>query len=347
MAHDSPSDEPTAESPTSFVEPILRPRSDADKYTVFPIKDQGLWKAYKRAVASYWTPEEIDFGEDRRDFDKLNPDQQHFILNVLAFFAASDGIVNENLVTNFHDEVQLSEAQCFYAFQIAIEAVHAEVYSQLIDVCVSDSERKQGLFRAVETMPIIREKAQWALRWTDRGVAPFPARLVAFAVVEGIFFSSSFCAVFYLRKQGIMPGLGLSNELISRDEGMHCDFACELYKRLERPLGAGSVLEIVKEAVEIEERFAKDALPVSLLGMNCEMMGQYVRCCGNRLLVALGQEPFWQDAANPFPWMELISLSGKTNFFEKRVGEYQGKSGAGAAARGEETGQVFDIDAEF
>jgi len=276
---------------------------------------------YKKAEACFWTVEEVDLTSDRADWQALDDDERHFIEHVLAFFAASDGIVNENLAINFFNEVQLPEARCFYGFQITIENIHAEMYGLLIDTYITDHHRKEHLLHAAQTVPCIKRKADWALRWTN-GDQPFAARLVAFAVVEGIFFSGSFCAIFWMKKRGKMPGLTFSNELISRDEGMHCDFACLLYSMLERRLPDETVWDIVRDAVAHEQEFIRDALPVRLIGINSDLMAQYIECVADRLIVALGH-PRLFGAANPFEWMELISLQGKTNFFEKRVGEYR------------------------
>merc|ERR1711871_412757 len=267
--------------------------------------------------------------------------ERHFISHVLAFFAASDGIVNENLAQNFSSEIQSSEARCFYGFQIAIENIHSEVYSLLIDTYIKDVTEKNKLLNAIETIPCVQKKAQWALKWLNRDVASFAERLIGFAAVEGIFFSGSFCSIFWLKKRGLMPGLAFSNELISRDEGMHCDFACLLYSKLLNKLPQTRVYEIIGNAVTIESEFVKDALPVELIGMNSGLMTTYIQFCADRLLVALGYEKLY-NVANPFDWMEMISLQGKTNFFEKRVSEYS-KSGVGV----DSTQQVIAFDEDF
>ncbi len=305
--------------PADLAEPMLQ--ENASRFVIFPIKHKELWLMFKKAQASFWTAEEIDLSNDLRDWEGLGEDEQHFIKHVLAFFAASDGIVNENLVERFCAEVQYPEARFFYGFQIMIENVHSETYSLLIDTYVRDKAEKHHLFNALETVPCVRKKADWAMRWIAES-RRFAERLVAFAVVEGIFFSGSFCAIFWLKKRGLMPGLTFSNELISRDEGMHCDFACLLYSMLEQKLTDAELHAIIGEAVEYEKEFVCDALPVSLIGMNADMMSQYIEFCADRLLVALGASKLY-DARNPFDWMELISLQGKTNFFEKRVAEYQ------------------------
>jgi ribonucleoside-diphosphate reductase beta chain len=277
---------------------------------------------YKLHVASFWTAEEIDLSQDITDWkQKLNDDERHFIKHVLAFFAASDGIVNENLVLNFMREVQLPEARCFYGFQVAMENIHAETYSLLIDTYIQDSTEKNKLFNAIDTIPCVKKKAEWALRWIENAPS-FAHRLVAFAAVEGIFFSGSFCAIYWLKKRGLMPGLSFSNELISRDEGLHCDFACLLYSMLQEKLDPKEVESIIAEAVKFEIEFVSEALPVNLIGMNADMMAQYLKFVADRLLVSLGNNRLY-NVANPFDWMDLISLQGKTNFFEKRVGEYR------------------------
>ena len=280
------------------------------------------------------------------DWEKLNADEKHFISHILAFFAASDGIVNENLCERFASEVQLPEARCFYGFQIAMENIHSETYSLLIDTYIKDAAQRAHLFNAIDTVPCVQQKAEWALRWISESKR-FAERLVAFAVVEGIFFSGSFCAIFWLKKRGLMPGLTFSNELISRDEGMHCDFACLLYSMLDQPLPEETVQEIVGDAVKHEKEFICEALSVDLIGMNSRMMAQYIEFVADRLLVALNV-PKLYNTANPFDWMELISLQGKTNFFEKRVGEYQ-KAGVMSSLNNEENqgANDFALDADF
>jgi len=282
---------------------------------------------YKKAESSFWNAEEIDLASDLKDWESLSNNERHFVSHVLAFFAASDGIVNENLVSNFAIEVQLPEARCFYGFQIAMENIHNETYSLLIDTYIKDQKEKMHLLRAIETVPSVQKKAKWALKWCDANNALFAERMIAFAAVEGIFFSGSFCAIFWLKKRGLMPGLCFSNELISRDEGLHCEFACLLYKKLVNKLPKSRIVEIVTNAVEIEKEFVVDSLPVELIGMNSELMCKYIEFCADRLLGALGCTKYY-NAVNPFEWMEMISLQGKTNFFEKRVGEYA-KSGVG------------------
>lgn len=297
---------------------------------------------YKKAEASFWTAEEVDLSKDMSDWEsKLNNDERHFISHVLAFFAASDGIVNENLVARFSQEVQVAEARCFYGFQIAIENIHSEMYSLLIDTYIKDRTERDRLFRAVDTIPCIKRKADWAIRWISDEDTSFGTRLVAFAAVEGIFFSGSFAAIFWLKKRGLMPGLSFSNELISRDEGLHCDFACLLFSYLRNRPDRATVTKIITEAVAIEQEFLTDALPVKLIGMNCDLMCRYIEFVADRLLFALGC-PKYYNVENPFDFMDLISLPGKTNFFEKKVGEYQ-KAGV-MSSKAE---QVFTLDADF
>jgi ribonucleoside-diphosphate reductase beta chain len=300
---------------------------------------------YKLHAAAFWTAEEIDLAEDAKDWKKLNDNERHFLKHVLAFFAASDGIVNENLVTNFADEVQWAEARCFYGFQIMMENIHAETYSLLIDTYITDPKEKDHLFNALETVPSVKKKGTWALKWLSRKKGTFAQRLVAFAAVEGIFFSGSFCAIFWLKKRGLMPGLTFSNELISRDEGLHCDFACLLHNQLNRGAGENIIHRIISEAVEIETEFVTSALPVELIGMNAGLMRQYIEFVADRLLVSLGASKLY-DVSNPFPWMEMISMQGKTNFFEKRVGEYQ-KSGVKDGATLGSVQQRFSVDEDF
>jgi ribonucleoside-diphosphate reductase beta chain len=320
-------------------EPILE--ENKNRFVLFPIQHDDIWSFYKKAEASFWTAEEIDLAQDLIDWEKkLNDEERHFIKHVLAFFAASDGIVNENLAENFLSEVQYTEAKFFYGFQVTIENIHSETYSLLIDTYIKDSAEKNYLFNAIDTMDCVRKKADWALRWIDKG--SFAERLVAFAAVEGIFFSGSFCSIFWLKKRGLMPGLSFSNELISRDEGLHCDFACLLYnKHLINKLTKNQVRDIIAQAVEIEKEFILDALPVKLIGMNSELMSQYIEFVADRLLVELGNEKIY-NATNPFDFMDMISIEGKTNFFEKRVGEYQ-KAGVLAG----KDNQTFTLDEEF
>ena len=301
-------------------EPILE--SNNSRFVLFPIQHDDIWSFYKKAEASFWTAEEIDLSADITDWEnKLTDNEQHFVKHVLAFFAASDGIVNENLAEHFLSEVQYTEAKFFYGFQITIENIHSETYSLLIDTYIKNTAEKKHLFNAIDTMDCVKKKADWALRWIDKG--SYAERLVAFAAVEGIFFSGSFCSIFWLKKRGLMPGLSFSNELISRDEGLHCDFACLLYtKHLVNKLTKEQVREIIMDAVTIEKEFVTDAIPVKLIGMNSDLMSQYIEFVADRLLTELGNEKEY-NASNPFDFMEMISLQGKSNFFEKRVGEYQ------------------------
>ena len=320
-------------------EPILA--DNPGRFVLFPIEHDDIWNFYKKSEASFWTAEEIDLSADLVDWkSKLNDNERHFIKHVLAFFAASDGIVNENLAENFVSEVQYTEAKFFYGFQIMMENIHSETYSLLIDTYITDTAEKNKLFNAIETMDCVRKKADWALRWIDEG--SFQERLIAFAAVEGIFFSGSFCSIFWLKKRGLMPGLSFSNELISRDEGMHCDFACLLYNdHVVNKLSVDTITKIIRDAVDIEKEFVTESLPVNLIGMNADLMCQYIEFVADRLLAAL-RCPKIFNVENPFPWMDIISLQGKTNFFEKRVGDYQ-KSGVMA----EREKQVFSLDEDF
>ncbi|MCD2258551.1 ribonucleotide-diphosphate reductase subunit beta [Psychroserpens luteolus] len=305
---------------SQVVEPILQ--ENKDRFVIFPIQHHDLWEWYKKSEASMWTAEEIDLHQDITDWtDKLTDDERYFIKHVLAFFAASDGIVNENLAENFVNEVQYSEAKFFYGFQIMMENIHSETYSLLIDTYVKDEKEKAMLFNAIETFPAIKKKADWALKWIES--PSFAERLIAFAAVEGIFFSGSFCSIFWLKKRGLMPGLTFSNELISRDEGMHCDFAVHLHEHhLVNKVPKERIKEIIVDALNIEREFITESLPVSLIGMNAKLMSQYLEFVTDGLLADLGCEKVY-NTANPFDFMDMISLQGKTNFFEKRVSEYQ------------------------
>jgi ribonucleoside-diphosphate reductase beta chain len=319
-------------------EPLLK--ENKNRFVLFPIKHDDIWAMYKQEEASFWTAEEIDLSQDLIDWANLNDGERHFISHVLAFFAASDGIVNENLAVNFLEKVQIPEAKCFYGFQIMMENIHSETYSLLIDTYIKDPKEKDRLFNAIDTVPCVKKKADWALRFIDNG--SFIENIIAFAAVEGIFFSGSFCSVFWLKKRGLMPGLSFSNELISRDEGLHCDFACLLYtKYINNKLPVERVLQIILEAVEIEKEFVTDSLPVDLIGMNARLMQQYIEFVADRLLVALGVSKHF-NATNPFDFMEMISLEGKTNFFEKRVSEYQK-----AGVMSEKDSQKFSLDEDF
>ena len=322
-------------------EPLLDPNDE--RFCVFPVKYHDIWEMYKKAVASFWSVEEIDLSEDRSHWEKLNDDEKHFISYVLAFFASSDGIVNENLGVRFMNEIQIPEARAFYSFQINIESVHSETYASLIESYIKDPVEKNKLFRAIKTVPIIERKAEWALRWITSSSC-FAERLVAFACVEGIFFSGSFCAIFWLKKRGLMPGLTFSNELISRDEGLHRDFACLLYKHLNGKLEAQTIIDIICSAVELEKEFICEALPVELIGMNGKLMSSYIEFVADHLLVSLGLSKYYKTG-NPFEWMELISLQGKTNFFEKRVSEYQ-KAGVMESLTKTDS-RVFAMDEDF
>ncbi|KAJ3074002.1 Ribonucleotide-diphosphate reductase (RNR), small subunit [Rhizoclosmatium hyalinum] len=325
-------------SPAAVVEPILAKNSK--RFVLFPIKYQEVWQMYKKAEASFWTVEEVDLSKDASDWEKLSDDEKFFVSHVLAFFAASDGIVNENLVERFSNDVQIPEARCFYGFQIMIENIHSEMYSLLIDTYIKEPSQREHLFDAIDTIPCIRKKADWALKWISDKSSSFAERLVAFAVVEGIFFSGSFASIFWLKKRGLMPGLTFSNELISRDEGLHTDFACLLFSLLKNKPTVDTVYKIVSEAVELEQEFLIDALPVKLIGMNSDLMSQYIEFVADRLLVSLGC-PKLYNVENPFDFMDLISLQGKTNFFEKKVGEYQK---AGVMSKGN---NEFTLESDF
>lgn len=314
-------------------------KENKDRFVILPINYPKVWEQYKRHEASFWTAEEIDLSSDLKDWASLNDGERHFISHVLAFFAASDGIVNENLAVNFMSEVQLPEARCFYGFQIMMENIHSETYALLIDTYVKDAQEKHKLFHAIDTVPAVKKKAEWALRWITNG--SFAQRLVAFAAVEGIFFSGSFCSIFWLKKRGLMPGLTFSNELISRDEGLHCEFACLLYGMLQSRLSEVEVQAIITDAVAIEKEFITEALPVDLIGMNAKLMQQYIEFVADRWLSELGYTKVY-NTANPFDFMEMISLQGKTNFFEKRVGDYQ-KAGVMASKEA----QVFSTEEDF
>lgn len=333
-------------------EPLLTP--NPKRFVLFPIRYHSIWKMYKQAEASFWKAEEIDLSGDMKDWnEKLNDDERYFIKHVLAFFAASDGIVNENLAKRFMDEVQVPEARCFYGFQIAIENIHSETYSLLIDTYIKDKVEKNRLFNAIDTIPAVKTKAEWALRWITNSDS-FAERLIAFAAVEGIFFSGSFCAIFWLKKRGLMPGLSFSNDLIRRDEGLHCDFACLLFSLIVNKPSPQRVIEIITSAVNAERIFITESLPVALLGMNNKLMAEYIEFVADRLLVALGVMKHY-NTKNPFDWMEASSLIGKDNFFERRVSDYQ-QSGImdklarkenGTEQEQEENNRKFVTDAEF
>lgn len=321
------------------LEPLLK--ENPRRFVIFPIVYHDIWAMYKKAEASFWNAEEVDLSKDRADWEKLTADEKHFISHVLAFFAASDGIVNENLVERFSQEVQVTEARCFYGFQIAMENVHSEMYSLLIDTYISSSSERDFLFNAVETLPCVKKKADWALKWIAHESATFAERVIAFAAVEGIFFSGSFAAIFWLKKRGLMPGLTFSNELISRDEGLHTDFACLMFKHVVQKPSEEEIVGIIRDAVVIEQEFLTEALPCAMIGMNCELMKTYIQFVADRLLLELGCQKIY-NSENPFDFMEHISLEGKTNFFEKKVGEYQKW---GVMAKKEDN--VFTLDADF
>ena len=327
--------------PTDLEQEIIL-KENKDRFVLYPIQHPDIWEFYKKAEASFWTAEEIDLSHDLKDWQTLTEGERHFISHVLAFFAASDGIVNENLAENFVSEVQYTEAKFFYGFQIAMENIHSETYSLLIDTYIKDPQQRTHLFHAMETIECVKKKAEWALRWIQN--ASFQERLIAFAAVEGIFFSGSFCSIFWLKKRGLMPGLSFSNELISRDEGLHCDFACHLYNNhIVNKLPRETIIKIIRDAVEIEKEFVTDALPVSLIGMNAQLMRQYIEFVADRLLSEL-RCPKVFNSKNPFDFMEMISLQGKTNFFEKRVAEYQK---AGVMKNKEKDSPKFSLNEDF
>merc|ERR1719310_69114 len=313
------------------------------RWVMFPIQYPEVWEMYKKHEASFWTAEEVDLSQDNRDWEALSDSERHFVKHVLAFFAASDGIVLENLAAQFTTEVQIPEARAFYGFQMAMENIHSETYSLLIEQYIRDPAEKANIFNAIETMPAVREKAQWAIQWMQKDNC-FAERIIAFAAVEGILFSGSFCAIYWLKKRGLMPGLTFSNELISRDEGLHADFACLLYSMLQNKLPDDVAHEMIRGAVEVEREFICDSLPCDLIGMNKKQMTNYIEFVADRLLVMLGHPKIF-NTSNPFDWMELISLQGKTNFFEKRVGEYQ-KAGVMTGTQ-EQGSNAFALDADF
>merc|ERR1719443_1308805 len=322
-------------------DPLLK--ENPHRFVMFPIQYHEVWEMYKKHEASFWTAEEIDLRLDINDWEKLNDSERHFIKHVLAFFAASDGIVLENLGDNFSTEVQVPEARAFYGFQIAMENIHSETYSLLIEQYIRDDAERNSVFTAIQTMPAVRAKAEWAVQWMNEENC-FAERLVAFAAVEGVLFSGSFCSIYWLKKRSMMPGLTFSNELISRDEGLHADFACLLYSMLDNKLPDDVVHSMIRGAVEVEREFICDSLPCDLIGMNSKQMTNYIEFVADRLLAMLGHPKIF-NTGNPFDWMELISLQGKTNFFEKRVGEYQ-KAGVMTGAQ-EEGSNAFALDADF
>ncbi|CAL9691525.1 unnamed protein product [Knipowitschia caucasica] len=320
-------------------EPLLK--ENPRRFVIFPIHYTDMWRMYKQAQASFWTVEEVDLSKDLAHWERLKTDEKHFISHILAFFAASDGIVNENLVQRFCQEVQVPEARSFYSVQILMETVHSEMYSELINTYIRDLKERDHLFNAIQTMPCVKRKADWALQWINDRKSSFGERIVAFAAVEGIFFSGSFAAIYWLKKRGLMPGLTYSNELISRDEGLHCNFACLLFSYLVKKPSEDRVKDIITKAVSIEQEFLTEALPVDLIGINCFLMKQYIEFVADRLFADLGLDKVY-NAENPFDFMESISLEGKTNFFEKRVAEYQ-KFGVMSSPMESE----FTLDADF
>ena len=317
-------------------EPILAP--DDNRFVMFPIKYQDIWDMYQKQVDCFWRPEEIDLTKDLAHWESLNKDEQYFISMILAFFAASDGIVLENLASRFMNEIQVSEARAFYGFQIAMENIHSHTYSNLIETYIKDKEEKSKLFNAISNYPCIKKKSDWAQKWIHDNRSSFATRLVAFACVEGIFFSGAFCSIFWLKKRGLMPGLTFSNELISRDEALHCEFAILLYNKLLKKIDKSRIHEIIKEAVEIETEFICDALPCRLIGMNSDLMTQYIKFVADRLVVQLGYKKIY-NVSNPFDFMELISLEGKSNFFERTVSEY--------SLANKNTDNAFELSEDF
>ena len=319
------------------IEPLLAP--DDNRFVMFPIKYDDIWKMYKKQVDCFWRAEEIDLTKDLDHWQTLNSDEKYFVSMILAFFAASDGIVLENLAMRFMNDVQVSEARAFYGFQIAMENIHSETYSLLIETYIKDKEQKHKYFNAIENYPCIKKKSDWAQKWIRDNRSSFATRLIAFACIEGIFFSGAFCSIFWLKKRGLMPGLTFSNELISRDEALHCEFAVLLYSKLQNKLKKSRIHEIIKEAVEIESEFICEALPCRLIGMNSQMMIQYIQFVADRLAVQLGYDKIY-NVSNPFDFMELISLESKVNFFEKRLGEY-------ALANKSNTDIAFELNEDF
>jgi ribonucleoside-diphosphate reductase subunit M2 len=322
---------------TTFIEPLLN--ADDSRYVMFPIKDNDIWKMYKKSVDSFWVVQEVDLSKDLGDWKTLSDDEKHFISMVLAFFAASDGLVLENLAVRFMGDVQMAEARAFYGFQIAMETVHSEMYSTLIETYINDDSEKTKLFTALENFPCIAKKANWAKKWINDNRSSFAARLVAFAVIEGLFFSSSFACIYWIKKRGLMPGLTFSNELISRDEALHTEFAVLLYSKLQRKLQKKRIYEIIQEAVEIEKEFILEAIPCRMIGMNSKLMSQYIEFVADRLCLQLGYDKIY-NASNPFDFMELISIETKVNFFERTNSEY-------ALANKTVDEDVFDFSADF
>lgn len=320
-----------------IADPLLE--ENPDRFVVFPIKHPKVWEMYKKAMASFWTADEVDLTKDVQQWPKLTENERYFIKHVLSFFAASDGIVNENLVERFMAEVQMTEARCFLGFQVMMENIHGEMYSQLLDTLITDSEERLKCLRAIEHFPAIKRKADWALKWCKDKRSSFGTRVVAFVAVEGLFFSGSFCAIFWLKKRGLLPGVSFANELISRDEGMHTDFGCMMHSLLKNKPSKAKVYEIFRDAVAIEKEFITESLPCRLVGMNSNMMSQYIEFVADRLLTQLGHPKIY-NVSNPFPWMEMISMDGKTNFFERRVGDY-------SKTVDNKTESSFDLSAAF
>ncbi len=330
---------PTTTTVAHPEEPMLK--ENPNRFVIFPIEHADLWAKYKQHMAVFWTAEEIDLSKDMKDWQNLNDNERHFVKHILGFFAGSDGIVMENLATRFMREVQIPEAKFFYSCQNVMEAIHSETYSLLIDTYIDNKQEKLDILRAIDTIPCVQKKAEWALQWIDNKDASFATRLLAFAAVEGIFFSGAFCAIFWLKQRGILPGLTLSNEFIARDEGLHCEFACLLYSKLTHKLTKKEAHKIIREAVKIEKQFITKALPCELIGMNADLMGQYIKYVADRLLLQLGYPKAYCEA-NPFPFMERISLEGKDNFFEKRVSTY-----AKAAVGKDKEQMKFSVEADF
>ena len=320
-----------------IADPLLE--ENPDRFVVFPIKHPKVWEMYKKAMASFWTTDEVDLTKDVQQWPKLTENERYFIKHVLSFFAASDGIVNENLVERFMAEVQMTEARCFLGFQVMMENIHGEMYSQLLDTLITDSEERLKCLRAIEHFPAIKRKADWALKWCKDKRSSFGTRVVAFVAVEGLFFSGSFCAIFWLKKRGLLPGVSFANELISRDEGMHTDFGCMMHSLLKNKPSKAKIYEIFRDAVAIEKEFITESLPCRLVGMNSNMMSQYIEFVADRLLTQLGHPKIY-NVSNPFPWMEMISMDGKTNFFERRVGDY-------SKTVDNKTESSFDLSAAF
>jgi len=324
---------------TEQIDEVLLNKVDNKRFVLFPIIHNDVYKLYKKAVSSFWTVDEIDLSKDLNDWEKLNSNEQHFIKNVLGFFAGSDGIIMENLAMRFINEVQIPEARAFYSYQIFNESIHSETYSLLIDTYIKDNKEKEQIFNSIENISSVAKKAQWAYKWIESTDINFATRLIAFAIVEGVFFSGSFCAIYWLKKRGLMPGLTFSNELISKDEGMHCEFAILLYSMIKNRIDEKIIHEIFKEAVLIEKEFIIDSIPCNMIGMNSQLMKQYIEFVSDRLLIQLGYSKIW-NSENPFDFMEMISLRPKSNFFEVRVGEY-------AKSKISESSNNFEISADF